>query len=508
MKHRDLLVCLLGGVLTALSVPPFGWWVLGPIGLAILCDRLGGQSWRGRIARGIAFGAGLYGVGLAWAFEFSGPGAVIWMIFTAILTGLFAVLVPPDRGRLLGFPAVIVITEVVRSIWPFNGLPLSGIDLGQSGGPLAPIVAVGGRYLLVGVTAVAAVALVAIVRRPRKPLAAIAAATLVVAVAAAGWWAPDGHRAGRLRVAVVQGGGARGIPALEADAQEVFGAHLAATERVRPPVDLVLWPEDVVDVSRFNGSPEEQELSDLARRLHTTLIAGIVEDSGTTRFKNAAVAFGPDGRRVDRYDKKHRVPFGEYFPFRSLLEKAASIPDRDAVVGRGPGILDTPAGRFGVLISYEVFFQGRARTAVGTDAGVVLVPTNASSFTTGQMPAQELAAARLRAWQSGRDVLQASPTGYSAVIDHRGHVRSHTDLGRREVLHAAVQVRSGSTPYDRTGDWPVVLLAALALLSAWLSTFLVDSRSDRLHTEDATDLEETANAEEVPSDADEMGSVP
>src|SRR5437899_11516539 len=33
-RRRDLLLALAAGVVTALSVPPLGWWVLCPVGLA------------------------------------------------------------------------------------------------------------------------------------------------------------------------------------------------------------------------------------------------------------------------------------------------------------------------------------------------------------------------------------------------------------------------------------------------------------------------------------------
>src|SRR5205085_1032546 len=37
VRRRAVLLALAAGVVTALSVPPFGWWILGPIGLAGLC---------------------------------------------------------------------------------------------------------------------------------------------------------------------------------------------------------------------------------------------------------------------------------------------------------------------------------------------------------------------------------------------------------------------------------------------------------------------------------------
>src|SRR5207248_9169161 len=129
---------------------------------------------------------------------------------------------------------------------------------------------------------------------------------------------PAGQPAGSLRVAAVQGGGVRGLRALYSNATDVFDEHVVATRLVRPPVDLVVWPEDVVDVDRLRGSPQERELQGLARGLHTTLIAGIVEDAGPTHFHNLAVAYASDGPEVDRYEQVHRVPFGEHRPRRTL----------------------------------------------------------------------------------------------------------------------------------------------------------------------------------------------
>ncbi|MGH9266506.1 MAG: apolipoprotein N-acyltransferase, partial [Acidimicrobiales bacterium] len=280
--------------------------------------------------------------------------------------------------------------------------------------------------------------------------------------------APDGSVDGRLAVAAVQGGGPRGVRAVARHPGPVFDRHVDAMTDVRLPVDLVLWPEDVVDVERpVAETPEGRRLSELARSLGATLVAGVVEDVEGDRFRNAAVAWGPEGTIVDRYDKVHRVPFGEYVPVRSLFERLADLSavPRDAIAGRGPAVLDTPAGRLGVVISYEVFFADRARDAVRAGGRVLLVPTNASSYRDAQIPAQEVAVARLRAVETGRWVVQAAPTGYSAIIDERGRVRGQGGLGGAEVLQARVDLRTGRTPFVALGS-PPFLLAALLVLTA------------------------------------------
>jgi apolipoprotein N-acyltransferase len=467
------------GALLAASLPPWGWWPLAPAGAAVLVAALGGRPWARRLTAGFAGGVGLYGPGLWWMTEFSAPGYVAAVVVEAAILGLAAALVPPRRGRLLAFPAALVAAEAVRGHWPLGGLPLAGIALGQAAGPLGPAARLGGHLLLVALVAGAGAAVTGVARWARHrheegtagegrraPLGPVAGLAAVVAVAAAGAAAPLPEAAGTVAVAAVQGGGVRGLRAVFADPRVPFRAQVEASAGVGP-VDLVVWPEDVVDVEGpLAGSPEEATVADVARRLGATLVAGVVEDAGPGRFRNAAVVWSPDGRMVDRYDKVHRVPFGEYVPLRGLVRHLADLSavPHDAIPGRGPGVLRTPAGPLGVLVSYEVFFAERARAATRAGGRVLLVPTNASSYTTAQVPTQELAAARLRALETGRAVVQAAPTGFSAVVDADGRMRARSALGDRAVVEQVVTLRRGQTLATRLGDLPLVALAALILV--------------------------------------------
>jgi apolipoprotein N-acyltransferase len=466
--------------------------VLGPVGAAVLVMAVRGRPWRERALCGLAAGVGLYAPGLFWMTEFSLPGYPIAVLIEAGFLAVAMLLVVPGPGRLVAFPAALVLAEAARGSWPFGGMPLAHLALGQVGGPLAPAARVSGQLLLVALVGFAGAGLAELVvvargggRRRREAAAAGGLAlVLVVTMPVLGAVGPAGKAKGQLRVALVQGGGERGIRAVDReDPDAAFAAQLRASERVDGPVDLVLWPEDVVDVNGPVATTEEgRALGDLARRLETTVIAGIVEDADEDHFRNAAVAWGPDGRIVDRFEKVHRVPFGEFIPFRSFFDlfvDLSAVPS-DAIPGKGPGLLETGLGKLGVVISYEVFFEDRARAAVRAHGGVLLVPTNASSFSTGQVPAQELAAARLRALETGRTVLQAAPTGYTAVVDWRGRVLERTSLGGPAVLQRTIAIRAGTTWATQLGPRLGLILAVLSLVLVWLTQNLSALPSDSL----------------------------
>ncbi len=455
--------------MASLSLPPFGWWALGFLGVALFAWSLHDLRAPRRFLSGMAFGIGLFGIGLWWMTEFHFLGAALAILIEASFMAVAAALVPRGRWSVPALPAALVMAEAGRAVVPFSGVPLAGIALGQSGGPLAGAARIGGELLVFILAVLAGVGLAQLARR--RFLTAAVALGLVVGGVVAGAVSPDGGEGPALATAVVQGGGRRGFRGVESDPQAVLDATLDVTRDVRPPVALILWPEDVVDVDAPVGdTPEGRSVAEVARSTASTVVAGVIEASGPDRFFNAAVAWSPSGEVVDRYDKVERVPFGEYIPARGLVEQVVDVSavPRDAIVGQRSGVLRTPVGPVGVAISYEVFFSSRSRAATRAGARLLAVPTNAASFTSSQVPAQEVAAARLRAIESGRDLLQAAPTGYGAYVDNRGRLRARTTLGRRQVIQLTATMRSGRTVYAALGDAPLLGMAGAVLVLAWL----------------------------------------
>jgi apolipoprotein N-acyltransferase len=469
---------LAAGVLLALSLPPFGAWPLAFLGAALVYWRLASLRLRARLLAGWLAGIGCFAIGLSWAVSFNWYGAVVLVLVEAAFPAVAAAATPPRHGRAPAFIGAATLLEAARQRVPFGGLPVGGVFLGQAGGPLLSTARLGGPLLLTALVWTAGMALAELVRWARghggAPAlrAGTAAVVLVVGVAVAGTFAPDGGPpVSSLRIAAVQGGGVRGLTELETGRAGDFAAELAATEplvRARPRPQLVLWPEDVIAISvPVNQSEPGRLVAALARQLHATVLAGVTEPVGARRFRNEIVAWGPNGRMIGTFEKVHRVPFGEYVPDRGFFSHLANLAavSRDAIPGHGSGLLRTPAGPVGVLVSFEVFFADRGRSAVAAGAQVLLVPTNTSSYSSDQMPSQEVAADQVQAVAEGRDLVQASPTGYSTFVTNRGEVVRTSALSVRTVLTGIVPRRRGTTVYQRWDDTPVLALAGLSVLA-------------------------------------------
>lgn len=471
--YSNLGLCFLAGVLVAGSIPPFGFWPLGIIGFAVFCWGLSRGPATATFLRGFCFGLGLFLVSAFWLHEFTLPGSVIAiLLFSSVFGAASRLLALIGCSGLFGagdmttrtvivFAAAITLGEFIRGVFPFGGVPLCAADLGQVGGPLLFAAPLGGRLLIDFLAALlgGVLMLASATRCVRSSVAALIIVVAVAGLVGVGRLQLRGPVAGadQISVAIVQGGGERGTRALDTDSSVVFDRHVRTSQTIEDKVDLVLWPEDVVDVEELSSSDENQVLSGLAAELDAPLVAGVVEDDGEHFFRNFSVVYEPNGELGDRYEKVHRVPFGEFFPARSLLEKfSASVQPRDARPGRGPGELRVAGRHLAIAISFEVFFADRVSSGVKAGGGAILIPTNASSFRTAQVPDQEIAAARLRAVENNRYLAQAAPTGFSGFISNTGKVISKSDLGRSEVIYGQLVMMSGLTPMARYGSLPVV----------------------------------------------------
>jgi apolipoprotein N-acyltransferase len=491
VPRAESALALGSGFLVAMSMPPWGWWPLAFVGIALFEVSLGeNPTRRERAARGWLFGAGWMFPALGWMWFLTSPGYVFAAALFAGFHALAALVSPSGPWRVIGRPAAHTLVEATRLFFPAGGVPLATLAIGQASGPLIGLARVGGVVLITWVVFQIGFALAgpspfvlasAGRRAARAGLHGIVGLAMVAGVVVLSTVAPEGRDLGpTMRVALVQGGGPQGTRATRTSAREVVTRHLDATRTIEPgSADLVVWPENVVDVDggSFADSADSSrdEVAAEAARLAVPLAVGITEDVAGRpgRFLNAQVVVTPQGEVTSRFDKVRRVPFGEYVPLRGFLESLGLPVDQiptDAIAGTGPAVLhlpptaDRPNGtRLAVVISWEVFFGDRARDGVGKGGAMLLNPTNGSSYTGTILQSQQVASSRLRAVESGRWVAQVSPTGFSAFVSPGGDVHERTGVSERAVLLRELPLRGGETWYTTQGDWPIEIVVAVAL---------------------------------------------
>lgn len=255
----------------------------------------------------------------------------------------------------------------------------------------------------------------------------------------------------------------------------------------RVPPDVIVWPETAAAYF-LDREPSRRYL-----------IADVVPEGGYVitgaprlrrnpgdglRLWNSLHAVDRYGQVVATYDKVHLVPFGEYLPFRPMLEKfglTQFVPSAfDFTAGDGFKTIDLPGlPGFSPLICYEIIFPG----AVARDDNPpswLLNLTNDAWYGDSTGPRQHLVTAQFRAVEEGVPVVRAAGTGISAVIDPYGRVVKSLGLNKAGIIDTRLPGSVEShTIYARVGDWSFAgLVAIIALLT--LSSVCIRERRGAL----------------------------
>lgn len=251
------------------------------------------------------------------------------------------------------------------------------------------------------------------------------------------------------RIALIQGNldqRLRNASAVSENAAKRMARHfrdLADLAAVYRP-DLIVfpetsWPDEWLEEE--NGpNPHCRELAKtMAARWQSNLLVGMNGAKVVGQHKrryNSAILIDRHGKAVARYDKIHRVPFGEYVPFRDWLPLMNYFAPYDFDYSVWPGeqhtrmpLVDSATGRhltFGVLICYEDTDAEVARPYGGGDgeaaADFLLNISNDGWFDGTSEHDEHLAICRFRAVECRRAVARSVNMGISAVIDSNGRV--------------------------------------------------------------------------------------
>ena len=466
------------GALTVAGFAPMSVFVLPVAALCVVLLAWRGATPRAMFLSGFAFGAGLFGVGASWVYislhDFGTMPAPLAGVGTVAYCAILS-LYPAGAGwcysklrsggwaaPVLAFPGLWAIFEWWRG-WMFTGVPWLALGYSQVDSPLAGFAPVAGVYGVSFATALCSGLVVVMIGRGGR--SRVAAGMAMIFLIGMGhflrqveWTSPAGAP---VKVALLQGNISQDLK-FQAGR---YAATLAVYKRMIESSDalLVVLPETAIP--RFLDAVDSRYLDDIARSAAVRgadILLGVPIREPGGRYFNSVVSLGASP--IQRYDKAHLVPFGEFVPWGfHWIVNTVAIPLSDFSLGkRDPKPLALAGQRVAPNICWEDAF-GEEIIRQLPEATLLVNVSNVAWFGDSLAPAQHLQISRMRSIETGRTMLRATNTGMTAIVGPHGEVLARLPQFTEGALAGDAQGYAGATPYVRVGNY-LVVLTCIALL--------------------------------------------
>jgi len=424
------------GVLIARSVTYSDTWILLPIGIAVW--------WAGTHKRQLSDYL-FFSFSLAIAFWFSrinwvtlvGIDAYIALAFLmSIIYGSFGYLMYKVRNLPLPFISyglIFISMEALTDYFPFGGFPWGKLAYDSADAPWANLMPYGSSPLVS-----AAVLLIAALMIPSLGFllqkAFSASLVFVISIAAFNLFLidldqSDKKESGKIDLAIIQGSVPRSGLLFNEQKMEVLKYHVKETDNLlesnEKNYDAILWPENSIDVDPFRNREAGILVEDLVKKYEKPLISGAVVQK-SNGLSNSVLLWEPkDAKVIDSYEKNRLVPFGEYIPFRNLISNYVNRFDlipQDFIPGTRSNNLRVNNTLISPIICFEVAWNSSLIEQIKQGGQLISVHTNNATYAFSDQLEQQFMITRMRAMETGRDVVVTSTTGISAHINRNGEV--------------------------------------------------------------------------------------
>ncbi len=508
-KHKYLLLTVLGGILTGLTLvlPEIGflqWTTTVPAFYALIKLAENEEIKLRRIyGFGFAYFMGYYVVTFHWFWymyplEFTGMGkaaalavvlagnvglALLQTVGSALVFPIAAYLLRYGKNILNSFVKVILVAslfsvcEYLQTFFWF-GVPWGRPALGQiEATVLVRSASLFGTYFVTFILAAVNFALaMSLVNKEKKKLFCFFALGLFSLNLALGLIVTATYKESgeKVRVSALQGN----ISSTEKWSSGSRDRVMKVYERLTAAAadegaEIVLMPETALPYYVLDDDEMSDYISYLATEYDVTvLVSAFTESPESGNDLNSVIEIRPDGSIGEViYSKQRPVPFGEFVPMRELIMflipplANVSMLDSDLEPGKESLVMDTDAGRVGAAVCFDSIYETITRDSVQNGAELIAIATNDSWFSDSRALDMHNAQARLRAIESGRYVLRSANTGISSVIDPLGNVIGSLGAKEEGIVTADVYMRNEMTLYSIVGNLFVYITTAGLLIS-------------------------------------------
>ena len=275
-----------------------------------------------------------------------------------------------------------------------------------------------------------------------------------------------------IQAGIIQGNIDTKMKWLNNSAEDISRKYVALTAKAieqaksnGKPLDLIVFPETaipvIIDAKNETLTGDDAAVrtlyQELAYQTGIPFLTGAFYRDGEKEY-NSVFLIDPSKTVSKPYYKRHLVPFGEYLPYRFIVEKLLPFTAQmnafgsDLTSGKDSSIFQTDFGKVGSLVCFDSIFDSLSRESVLDGAQLLVIVTNDSWYRDSPAVYQHNSHAVLRAVENRRSVLRAANTGISSVILPTGKVSDFIPPLKSGYLTASVPLENHVTMYTRTGN--------------------------------------------------------
>lgn len=441
----SLPLAVLSGLLIGLGFAPMGVWSATILGVALFTWLMAGRSGGSAAGHGLVAGLAVNALTIHWIGVLGVPvaiGLVALMSLWFLLLGSVTALLTRIRGWVFWVPAAWVAVETAAGVFPFGGFPWirlahTGLDQPVAGW-FAWVGSAGVSFLL----ALGANLLLLAVKDRELRLRATVGGLTIFVLGAGLSLVPHAEPEQQVTVGLVQGNVNRAEKGTGTYARSVTANHLSETvfllaeqRAAERELDFIVWPENATDIDPMVDATTKQQIETAVRLAGVPIFVGAVMDGPVPDSRQtSSLWWHPETGPGDRYDKRNLVPFGEWIPFRDFLLPRLPVLEqigRQSIPGSGPGVVDAPTDAFnylrvGTIICFELAWDSTSFDTIRGGAQVLVSQSNTNTYAgTFEVP-QQTAMNRIRALETGREVLVSTINGISGLVDVDGELHEAT----------------------------------------------------------------------------------
>ena len=198
---------------------------------------------------------------------------------------------------------------------------------------------------------------------------------------------------------------------------------------------IIVWPETALHYGFLENQYFLDEIKETLKSYtqNAYLVTGVLLRNDDDSYSNSIITINNDGHIINRYDKAHLVPFGEYIPFKNWIPLETVTRFSGFRKGLGLQTLQIEDKlTFSPLICYEILFPSQV-IKNNSNPDVILNVTNDGWYGISAGPYQHLLKARFRAIEENTPVIRAANTGFTAFIDEKGRFVYKSQLFKKSA---------------------------------------------------------------------------